>query len=93
VFAGASKSSRNATPESDGLFLSVAQTMRSLKPSEYPLAEPFRLRVKQAKADTQLESYADAVPVARYRKEELLLLNGLYPDRRLGAGELYKIVE
>jgi predicted Zn-dependent protease len=93
VFAGASRSSRNATPEADGLFLSVAQTMRSLKPSEYPLAEPFRLRVKQADADTQLDRYADAVPVARYQKEELLLLNGLYPDRRLSAGELYKIVE
>jgi predicted Zn-dependent protease len=29
-------SSRNSTPEADGLFLSVAQTMRSLKPAEYP---------------------------------------------------------
>jgi predicted Zn-dependent protease len=93
LFAGASRSSRNATPEADGLFLSVAQTLRSLRPSEYPLAEPFRLRVKKATADTRLETYADSVPVSRYQKEELLLLNGLYPDRKLAAGDLYKVVE
>jgi predicted Zn-dependent protease len=93
IFAGASRSSRNATPEADGLFRSVAQTMRSLKPSEFPLAEPFRLRVKQANADTRLETYADAVPVERFQKEELLLLNGLYPDRKLATGQFYKVVE
>jgi len=93
VFAGASKSSRDGRPEADGLFRSVMQTMRDLKPSEAPLAEPFRVRIKQATADTKLDEYAASVPVDKYQKEELLLMNGLYPDRKLKAGQLYKIVE
>jgi predicted Zn-dependent protease len=92
-FAGASRSSRGMTPEADGLFQSVASTMRSLKPSEFPLAEPYRLRVKEATASTRLEDYADAVPIDKFQKETLLLLNGLYPDKPLKPGDLYKIVE
>ncbi len=93
IIAGASRSSSRAVPEADGLFVSVAQTLRGLRPSEYPLAEPYRLRVKQATAETRLEDYAANVPVERYQREELLLLNGLYPDRRLRPGQLYKVVE
>lgn len=93
VFAGASRSSTRAVPEADGLFMSVAQTLRALRPAEFPLAEPFRLRIKEATAATRLEDYAANVPVERYQREELLLLNGLYPDRRLRPGQLYKVVE
>ncbi len=94
IFAGASKSSRGATPEADGLFQSVAQTMRSLKPAEFPLAEPYRIRVKQASTDnTDLGTYAADVPVEKYQKEELLLMNGLYPDKKIKTGQLYKVVE
>ncbi|MCU0759541.1 MAG: M48 family metalloprotease [Steroidobacteraceae bacterium] len=93
LFAGASKSSRGTVPEADGLFQSVAQTMRGLKPAEFPLAEPYRLRIKQADATTDLGAYAANVPVDRYQKEELLLINGLYPDKKLQPGMLYKVVE
>ena len=93
IFAGASRSSRNGVPESDGLFQSVAETLRALKPSEYPLAEPYRLRIQTATADTRLEDYAAAMPVGKYRNEELMLINGLYPDRKLESGVLYKVVE
>ncbi|MBU6377163.1 MAG: M48 family metalloprotease [Gammaproteobacteria bacterium] len=93
LFAGASRSSRGGVPEADGLFLSVAETLRSLKPAEYPLAEPYRLRIRTAAADTRLEDYAAAMPVEKYQKEELLLINGLYPDRKLQPGDFYKVVE
>lgn len=93
LFAGASKSSRGTIPEADGLFKSVAQTMRSLKPAEYPLAEPYRIRIKQATETTDLMAYAADVPVEKYQKEELLLMNGLYPDKKLQSGMLYKVVE
>lgn len=93
IFAGASRSSRNGVPESDGLFRSVAETLRGLKPSEYPLAEPFRLRVQRATEETRLEQYAAAMPVEKYQKEELMLINGLYPDRKLESGAYYKVVE
>jgi len=68
-------------------------TLRSLKPAEYPLAEPYRLKVLTASADTRLEDHAADVPLEKYQKEELLLLNGLYPDRKLKSGNLYKVVE
>jgi predicted Zn-dependent protease len=94
IFAGASKSSRGSTPEADGLFQSVAQTMRSLKPAEFPLAEPYRIRIKQATTDNvDLGAYAADIPVEKYQKEELLLMNGLYPDKPIKAGQLYKVVE
>lgn len=93
LFAGASKSSRGGIPEADGLFQSVAETMRSLKPSEYPLAEPYRLRVRTATATDRIDDFAAGVPVERFQKEELMLINGLYPDGRLQSGQLFKVVE
>ena len=93
LFAGASRASRAGVPEADGLFQSVMGTLRSLKPAEYPLAEPYRLKVLTASADTRLEDHAADVPLEKYQKEELLLLNGLYPDRKLKSGNLYKVVE
>ena len=33
------------------------------------------------------------VPVEKYQKEERLLMNGLYPDKKLQPGMLYKVVE
>ena len=93
IFEGASRSSNGGMPEADGLFKSVAQTLRALRPAEFPLAEPYRIRVKQAGENTDLASYAAEVPVEKYQKEELLLMNGLYPDKKLQPGALYKVVE
>ena len=45
LFAGASRASVNSRPDADGAVMSVAQTMRGLKPAEYPLAEPYRITV------------------------------------------------
>jgi predicted Zn-dependent protease len=93
LFAGASRASARGVPEADGLFKSVVETLRGLKPAEFPLAEPFRLRIKTADAGTRLEDYAAAVPVERFQKEELQLINGLYPNGVLRPGSLYKVVE
>jgi predicted Zn-dependent protease len=93
LFAGASRASSRGVPEADGLFKSVVETLRGLKPAEFPLAEPFRLRIKTADAGTRLEDYAAAVPVERFQKEELQLINGLYPNGVLRPGSLYKVVE
>jgi predicted Zn-dependent protease len=93
LFAGASRASARGVPEADGLFKSVVETLRGLKPTEFPLAEPFRLRIKTADAGTRLEEHAAAVPVERFQKEELQLINGLYPNGVLKPGSLYKVVE
>jgi predicted Zn-dependent protease len=93
IFAGASRASRNGVPEADGLFQSVVQTLRGLKPSEAPLAEPFRLRIKTATAGTRLEDHVSAMPEDKFAKEQLQLINGLYPNGNPKPGALYKVVE
>ena len=93
IFAGASVSARNGRPEADGLFRSVAETMRDLRPSEYALAEPYRLAIVRATAKTRLADYAKDIPAQKYHKEELELINGVYPDKPLPVGEYIKIVQ
>lgn len=93
VFGAASRSASGGIPADDGLYLSVIETVRDLKTSEYPLAEPYRLKVVQVTDKTKLADYAKNVPVEKYQKEELELLNGLYPNRAPEPGSYIKIVE
>jgi predicted Zn-dependent protease len=93
IFAGASISARNGRPEADGLFRSVAETMRDLRPSEYALAEPYRVSIVRATNKTRLGDYAQNIPAQKYNKEELELINGVYPDKPLPVGEYIKVVQ
>jgi predicted Zn-dependent protease len=93
VFGAASRSASGGIPADDGLYMSVIQTMRDLKPSEYPLAEPYRIRVVEVTDDTKLADHAKKVPVDKYQKEELELLNGLYPNKSPEVGSYVKVVE
>jgi predicted Zn-dependent protease len=93
TIAGTSRSSRDGRPEADGLFMSVAETMRELRPAEYPLAEPYRIKILRATRSTRLSEYAEQIPAHKYRTEELELINGVYPNKPLPVGEYIKIVE
>jgi predicted Zn-dependent protease len=93
VFGGASRSSAAGAPLDDGLFMSCIQTMRHLKPAEYPLAQPYRLKVIRATDNTKVEDYVKDMPVERFKKEELELLNGLYPNKEPKPGDYVKVVE
>ncbi len=93
LIGGTSRSSANGAPVDDGIFMSSIETMRHLKPSEYPLAQPYRLKVVQATQSTKLEDYVKNVPDEKFKKEQLELLNGLYPKREPKAGDTLKVVE
>ena len=93
LFGGASRSARDGRPEADGLFQSVASTMRDLKGAEFPLAEPYRIKVVRATDKTRLEDYAAAIPAEKYHVEELELINGVYPHKKLPVGEYIKVVQ
>ena len=93
VFAGASRSARNGKPEADGIFQSIAGTMRDLKPAEFPLAEPYRIKAIRATDKTRLVDYAENIPAEKYRVEELELINSVYPKKKLPVGEYIKVVE
>ena len=93
IFGGASRASGAGVPADDGLFVSSISTMRNLKPAEYPLAQPYRLKVIQADEKTKLDDYTKQVPVEKYQKEELEMLNGLYPNGKIQPGQYLKVVE
>src|ERR1043165_7063487 len=82
VTAGASRSAVNGVPEVDGLILSVAETLRGLKPSEFPLAEPYRIKVMKATDSTNMSEYAAEMPEDKFKKETLELINAFYPNQK-----------
>jgi predicted Zn-dependent protease len=93
LFGGASRSGTAGLPADDGLFMSSIQTLRDLKTSEFPLAEPYRIKVIEATDKTKLDDYSKDMPVDRYKKEELQLLNGVYPTGKVEPGRKVKVVE
>ncbi len=93
LFGAASRSVSAGAPIDDPVFMSSIQTLRNIKPSEFPLAQPYRLKIIQATDKTRLETYVKDVPVEKYKKEELELLNGLYPNREPKPGDFIKVVE
>jgi hypothetical protein len=42
---------------------------------------------------TRLEEYAAAIPAEKYHVEELELINGVYPHKKLPVGEYIKVVQ
>jgi predicted Zn-dependent protease len=92
VFAGASKGSSNV-PAADPLFMSTIKTFRRLKNNEFPLAEPYKVKIIRADANTRIADLAKASPLKEYPAEMLRLMNNLYPDKEPQAGQLLKIVE
>jgi predicted Zn-dependent protease len=93
LIGGASRSSVGGAPIDDGIFMGSIQTLRHLKPAEYPLAQPYRLKIVTATATTKIQDYLKAVPDERHALERLELLNGLYPKRALRTGEPLKVIE
>ena len=45
------------------------QTLRGLKPSEFPLAQPYRIKVVKATDKTKLDDYAKNMPVEKFRRK------------------------
>ena len=93
IFAGASRSAMGGIPEADGLILSSTQTLRGLKPSEFPLAEPYRIKIVKATEQTRLTDYAADMPEDKFKRETLELINAMYPNKKPTSGQLFKIVE
>lgn len=96
VFAGASRSSSKMMPADDLIFVSVAETFRRMRPSEYPLGEPYRIKLLQATANTRIGEVAKQIPLQRkedYPLETVRLLNGLYPKGEPKEGQLFKTIQ
>ena len=77
----------------DDAFLDIAGSLRTLTPAERRTAEPLRIAVLEAGANTTYERLAEPLarlddPVARLR-----LLNGDWPDDTPAAGRLIKTLQ
>ena len=83
----------NGVPEADGVIKSTMQTLRGLRPSEFPLAEPYRLKIVKATEQTKLSDYATDMPEDKFKRETLELINAMYPNKKPVPGQLFKIVE
>jgi predicted Zn-dependent protease len=83
----------NGVPEVDGLIKSTALTLRGLRPAEFPLTEPYRIKVVKATAQTDIKAYAADMPEDEFKRETLELINALYPNKKPAPGQLFKIVE
>jgi predicted Zn-dependent protease len=83
----------NGVPEVDGLVKSTVLSMRSLRPAEFPLTEPYRIKVVKATEQTNIATYAAEMPEDKFKKETLELINALYPNKKPAPGQLFKIVE
>jgi predicted Zn-dependent protease len=67
--------------------------LRGLRPAEFPLTEPYRVKVVKATPETDISAYATEMPEDKFKKETLELINALYPNKKPAAGQLFKIVE
>lgn len=92
VFTGATRVPI-ALPASDPLMLASIKTFRRLKDNEFARAEPQRLQVIEAGAQSRVEDLAQESPLGKHAVEKLRLLNDLYPDKEPVAGQKLKIVE
>jgi predicted Zn-dependent protease len=92
VFKGASRSGMEA-PSGDPFFVSTANTFRRMRGNEFALAEPYRLRVVQAKDGTTMETLAAESSIQKYPLQQLRLINKLYPDGEPQPGDYVKTVQ
>jgi predicted Zn-dependent protease len=92
VFAGASKAS-TGSPKADPLFMSTIKTFRRLKESEFPAAEPYKIKTIVATEKTRIADLAKSSPIEKYPQEMLRLMNDLYPDKEPKPGQRLKVVE
>ncbi len=64
-----------------------------LKPAEYLLAQPYRLKIGRAESGTSLADALKNGPDEKFQQERLRLLDGLHPKGEPHAGDLLKTIE
>ena len=63
------------------------QTLRALKPSEFPLAEPYRVHVVKPPQGATMAQLAQSSPMQKDPVQMLRLINDLYPNKDPAAGQ------
>ena len=73
--------------------LSVAKSVRRLKPNEIELAEGRTISLVRAKQGDTIAKLAQRSKLDSYAEDQLRLINNLYPDGEPTAGQWIKLIQ
>ena len=77
----------------DSRFLKIINSFRELTQEELELSKPLRLKTYLVKNGDTYESLAKDSSINNNAEDQLRLLNGDYPDKKLNIGRMIKIVK
>jgi predicted Zn-dependent protease len=92
IFAGVAKSTSEPY-QFDRQFIEVAKSLRRLRSNEAALAEPLKIQIIKAGANTRFNSLARQSRITNNAEQQLRLLNQRYPRGEPGTGQIIKIVK
>jgi predicted Zn-dependent protease len=82
---------RNGLPDRD--FFQTVKSVRRLNTEELQLATEKKIRLVRTKNGDSFARLAEKSSLTRYAEDQLMLLNGLYPDGEPEPGQLIKIIQ
>ena len=80
-------------PNYDAVIMKTAGSFHKMTAEERALAQPLRIKVTEADANSRFSTLASQSPIEQYPESQLRLLNAHYPKGEPRAGELIKIVK
>ena len=92
-FLGYSKNNYFSISKFDTEFLNIINSFRNLNPEEQVLSKPLRLKIYKVNEGDSYESLASKSSINTNAEDQLRLINGDYPDKKLEVGRLIKIVQ
>ena len=92
-FFGTSKKELNGNENYDKTFLSIIYSFRSLLEKEKLLAETLKIKIYRVDENDTYSSLAKHSPIPFDPESQLRLLNGDFPEGKLEAGKLIKLVK
>ena len=92
-FLGYSKNNYSNISKFDTEFLNIINSFRNLKAEEQVLSKPLRLKIYKVNEGDSYESLASNSSINTNAEDQLRLINGDYPDKKLEEGRLIKIVQ
>ena len=92
-FLGYSKNNYFNISKFDTEFLNIINSFRNLNPEEQVLSKPLRLKIYKVNEGDSYESLASKSSINTNAEDQLRLINGDYPDKKLEVGRLIKIVQ
>lgn len=91
VFTGAGRYDENEIA-ADDQFLRSIYSVNRMTASQARRVSPQQIRVVKAKETTTIDSLAERSPLKNFKREQIRLINGLYPDGEPEPGQWVKTV-